>query len=43
MKLDLEDRDGVRIAEVSGELDTFAAQSFRESLGLDPARRTATS
>ena len=34
MKLHIEDRDGVRFVDVSGELDTFGAQSFREALGL---------
>jgi anti-anti-sigma factor len=32
MELTIQDRDGLRLVQVSGELDTFAARGFREKL-----------
>ena len=34
MELTIEERDGIQLASISGELDTFGAQSVREELGL---------
>lgn len=34
MQLTIEQRDGVHVVVVSGDLDTFAAERFRESLSV---------
>ncbi len=40
MELIIEERDGVRIVTIEGELDTFGAQQFREALAyVRPSER----